>query len=251
MTQINPTTTQPAGNIPSPDDDPLLHLHKMSTTAGLGTQEYAEVNVTSVVAVIFGLASLLAMANAVLMVIPIVGVILGFIGLRQVQKSNGTQTGKGLAVTGLLLSGVITAVIFCYQGVKEYHTRADQQAIAALCRKYGDLVAQNKFDEAYNLFDDEFKSRVSQQAFTVHLTNIQNQGTLIPPMSGFDWNGLAQFQSMDDGTEMADSFMIVHYKGSDFQGRMSARFRRTAGGVWLFNDIPDQFPPLKSEKPQQ
>ena len=249
MTQINPTPNQSSKHDPAVDNDQLLHLHKMSTTAGLGTQEYAAVNVTSVVAVLFGLASLLSMANVVLLVIPVVGVILGFIGLRQVQKSNGTQTGKGLAITGLLLSGIITTVIFSYQAVKEYHTRADQQAIAALCHKYGDLVAQNKFDEAYSLFDDEFKNRVNQQAFTVHLTNIQNQGTLLPPMSGFDWNGLAEFQPADNGEITADSVMIVRYKGSEFEGRMSARFRRNAAGVWLFENIPDQFPPLRPEKP--
>jgi hypothetical protein len=202
------------------------------------------------VAVLFGLASLLSMANVVLLVIPVVGVILGFIGLRQVQKSNGTQTGKGLAITGLLLSGIITAVIFCVQGIKEYHTRADQQAIAALCQKYGNLVAQNKFDEAYTLFDDKFKARVNQQAFTVHLTNIQNQGTLLPPVSGFDWNGLAKFQPTDDGGATADSVMITHFKGTEAEGRMSASFRRTPAGVWQFDNIPDQFPALTPGRPQ-
>jgi len=250
MTQINPTPNQSSKHDPAVDNDQLLHLHKMSTTAGLGTQEYAAVNVTSVVAVLFGLASLLSMANVVLLVIPVVGVILGFIGLRQVQKSNGTQTGKGLAITGLLLSGIITAVIFCVQGIKEYHTRADQQAISALCQKYGTLLAQNKFDEAYSLFDDDFKNRVNQQLFTIHLTNIQNQGALLPPISGADWNGLAEFQPADNGEETADSVLKVFYKGTDYEGRLTARFRRNSSGVWLFDNIPDQFPVLKSGKAQ-
>src|SRR5271155_3285734 len=113
MTQTDPTMP---GMPSSSDGDPLLHLHKMSTTAGLGSQDYVAVNVTSVVAVLFGLASLLAIASPVLLVFPIVGVALSLIALRQVRNSNGTQTGIALAVLGLVLSGAITAVIFSYQG---------------------------------------------------------------------------------------------------------------------------------------
>jgi len=253
MTQTNSPSSQTdsrAPRDPAADTDPLLHLHKMSTTAGVGTGDYVAVNVTSVVAVVFGLASLLAMANPVLLVFPIVGVILGLISLRQITTSNGTQTGKGLAILGLALSGIITAAIFCVQGLQTLHRRADQQALADLSQKYGQLIAQDKFDDAYDLFDPDFKNRVSKQSFIVHLTSLQNQ-TQLPPIDGITWNGLAEFHSGDEGEQTADAVIKVHFKGIEGEERLGAHFRRTSGGPWLIDNIPDQFPPAKSAAPPQ
>lgn len=227
------------------DTDPLLHLHKMSTTAGLGSGDYVAVNVTSVVAVVFGLASLLAIANSVLLVFPIVGVILSLIALRQIVCSNGTQTGKGLAILGLVLSGAITAGIFCFQGIQALHRRDDLQAISDLSQKYGEFLAQDKFEQAYDLFDSEFKDRVSKQAFIVHLTRIQHQSDL-PPIDGILWNGLADFHSGDNGTLTADAVIKVHFKGFEGEERLAAHFRQANGGPWQIDNIPDQFPPIKT-----
>jgi len=254
MTQTNPSAAGPAAahTDPASDSETLLHLHKMSTTAGLGSQDYVAVNVTSVVAVLFGLASLLAIASPVLLVFPIVGVVLSLIALRQVRHSNGTQTGSGLAILGLLLSGLITTVIFSYQGWQVWNRRLDQQAVAALCQKYGEFLNQHKFAEAYDLFDSDFQNRVSKNLFIVHLTDIQNQGGLVPPIDSITWNGLAEFHvdDADTGTESADSVMKLHYKGMDQAEttnlpRMGIRFKRSNGGPWLIDNIPDQFPAVK------
>ncbi len=249
MTQTNSPSTRTEGAAPcdpAADTDPLLHLHKMSTTAGVGAGDYVAVNVTSVVAVVFGLASLLAMATPVLLVFPIVGVILGLIALRQIVNSNGTQTGKGLAIVALALSGIITATIFGVQGIQALHRRADQRAVADLAQKYGQLISQDKFEDAYDLFDSDFKNRVSKQAFIVHLTSIQHQPEL-PPIDGIEWNGRAEFHSGDDGSQTADAGLKVYYKGIEGDGgRLAAHFRESNGGPWLIDNIPDQFPPIKS-----
>jgi hypothetical protein len=255
MTQATPSPTQspaaaPAHHDPAADTDPLLHLHKMSTTAGVGTEEYAAVNVTSVVAVLFGLASLLAVFNNVMLVFPVVGVILSLIALHQVSNSNGTQTGKGLAILGLALSGVITAVIFSVQGVQAYQRRADEQALRDLCQQYGQFVVQEKYDQAYDLFDSDFKTRVSKEAFTAHLITLQHRND-IPAMDGIAWNGLAAFHSGDNGAETADAVIKVSYKGITGEDREAAHFYKPSGGHWLIDNFPDQFPPLKSGQPGQ
>jgi hypothetical protein len=252
MTQTNPQSPDltAAHRDAAADTDPLLHLHKMSTTAGLGVGDYVAVNVTSVVAVVFGLASLLAIFNSVLLVFPIVGVILGIVALRQITGSNGTQTGKGLAILGLVLSGVITATIFSLQGLEILHRRADQEALANLSEKYGQLIAQDKFDEAYDLFDAGFKDRVSKQAFIVHLTSIQHS-TELPAIDKITWNGLAEFHPGDEGSQTADAVIKVHFKGIDGEERLGARFHKLKDGPWLINNIPDQFPALKSAQPTQ
>ena len=246
MTQTNPTIPSDASS-PS-DGDPLLHLHKMSTTAGLGSQDYVAVNVTSVVAMLFGLASLLAIASPVLLIFPVVGVGLSWLALRQVRHSNGTQTGAGLAILGLILSGVITALIFSYQGLQVWHRRADDQALAALSQKYGEYLDQRNYAAAYDLFDADFQNRVSKQQFISQLTLIQSRAPLMPPIDAISWNGLAIYQPNDDGSETADSVIKVHFKGGDSEVRSEARFRREAGGQWLFDNIPDHFP---AQRPQQ
>ncbi len=113
----------------------------MSTTAGLGSQDYVAVNVTSVVAVLFGLASLLAIASPVLLVFPIVGVVLEPDRLRQVRNSNGTQTGKGLAILGLVLSGIITAVNILRSGIAGVCIAGPMsRRWPTSCQKYGELA---------------------------------------------------------------------------------------------------------------
>jgi hypothetical protein len=246
MTQTNPNAPQGPHADPAADTDPLLHLHKMSTTAGLGTQEYVAVNVTSVIAVLFGLASLLAIATPALLIFPVVGVGLSLVALHQVRNSNGTQTGAGLAILGLLFSGLITAGIFSYEGIQTLHRHNDQQAIANLSQQYGSLLDQRKFAEAYDLFDPEFQNRVGKQSFINTLTTVQNQGTLVPPIDRIAWNGLAEFHNDDTGSETADSVIKIHYKGCD-QGelRQSIRFKKTGDGPWLIDNIPEQFSPQR------
>ena len=98
---------------PDSGADPLAHLHKMSTTAGLGTTEYVAINPLAVATVFLGLASALALLDNTLLAIPVLALIGAIFSLRQIARSGGTQTGKGLAVLGLLLavgfSGIVLA----------------------------------------------------------------------------------------------------------------------------------------------
>lgn len=242
MTQTN--SAIPPHSDSAADSDSLMHLHKMSTTAGLGSQDYVAVNVTSVVAVLFGLASLLAIASPVLLIFPIVGVALSIVGLRQVRHSNGTQTGSGLAIMGLVFSGVITAAIFSYQGYQYLHRRADQQTLANLIHEYGQDLMQHKYDQAYNLFDSDFQNRVSQQVFVVHLGDMLDQ-KMVPPLESVEWNGLAEFHVDDEETETADSIMKIAFKDSPNELREDVHFKRSNGGPWLIDNIPDQFPAIR------
>jgi hypothetical protein len=241
-TEINAAPApQASAEDPSAQTDPLLHLHKMSTTAGLGSQDYVAVSVTAVVAVLFGLASLLAVVSWVMLVIPIVGVVLSLIAIRQVNQSNGTLTGRGLAIFGLVLSGVITLGIFTYQTVQQIRRREDSKAIAALCEKYGQAIAARDYAAGYGLFDQQFKDRISPPQFSAQLELLQ-RSTVMPPIDAIEWNGLAQFNPGDNGVETAEAVMKVQYHGLGDQGaRLGVRFRKNADGPWLIDNIPDQF----------
>jgi hypothetical protein len=249
MTQTNPQISpaayagapQNSAGAIDPQTDALLHLHKMSMTAGLGAQDYVAVSITAVVAVLFGLASLLAIVSWVMLVIPLTGVALSVTALRQINHSNGTLTGRGLAYLGLILSGAITLGIFTVQTVQQVRRRDDSKAIAALCQKYGEDLDRRDFDSAYALFDSAFQTRVPIASFKAHLAGLQ-QGAMTPPIDRAEWNGLAQFTQGDEGIQTAEAVMKVHYKGMDEEmGRFSIRFRKEADAPWLIDNIPDQF----------
>jgi hypothetical protein len=219
----------------------LSRLHKMSTTAGLGTQEYVAVNVTAIVAALFGLGSLLAKLGDVLLVVPVTGVILAIVALKQIRNSNGTQTGRWLAWLGLILSGVITAALFGSRAIAAWQTHSDEQAMAAICRQFGELVRDEKYSEAYDLFDADFKSRTPADVFKGRLWALQHR-TLLPPIDATDWNGNMSFETKPSGVVYATTFLKVHYKGVANLDRFEMFFRKS-GNTWEIDHIPTMFPP--------
>src|SRR3954467_10146513 len=109
--------------------DPLAHLHKMSTTAGLGTTEYVAVNGMSIVALILGVASALSLFANELLVIPGIAVVLAIVAFFQIRDSNGTQTGKGLAAVGLVLALAFVGLVGGRLMFQIIGNRSDEQAI--------------------------------------------------------------------------------------------------------------------------
>ena len=102
--------------------DPLARLHRMSRTAGLGAQDYVAINVAAVLSVLLGL----------LLVIPLAGVICGIVALHQIKDSNGTQTGRGIAWTGIALSVLFAAVVGGRELLNNVRTRSDREVVV-LC----------------------------------------------------------------------------------------------------------------------
>jgi hypothetical protein len=236
MSQITPEKPHD----PALESEHLLNLHKMSTTAGLGSGDYVAVNVTAVVTVLAGLASVLVMLGDLLLIIPAVGVLTGCVALLQVSRSNGTQTGKALAWVGLLLCALIGGGKLVVEEIQTLHRKADTQQIVSLFRRYGDLIRKNQLDDAYELFDSAFHSRVDIATFKGMISRYQpNPGN--PGISGIDWNGVAPDYQLDpSGEESAHAMLKLLYPG--YEGsRMDARLRRS-GDVWRFDNIPDMFP---------
>src|SRR2546423_11097563 len=95
--------------------DPLASLHKMSTTAGLGTTDYVAINLLAVTAAVLGAASALVVMSDYFFVIPCAAIICAIIAIRQISGSAGTQTGRGIALAGALLAIGCSAV----QGSRE------------------------------------------------------------------------------------------------------------------------------------
>jgi uncharacterized protein DUF4190 len=244
LPQVDPQTAGPAqAAAPRHTDaaaetEPLLHLYKMSTTAGVGSQDYVAVNVTAVVAVVFGLASVLCALGYLLLIIPIVGIVLSVIALRQIRNSNGTQTGRGIAWVGLILAGGITAVIGGYRVVNALQLRSDENAIATLCSQFGQYISNGDYDRAYQLFDTEFQGRVPMDEFRSQFKEMQS-GDQAPALEGAAWNGIAEFQTDSEGVVRCSTMIKMHYRGTtsdEDDPRLEAHFRRDDNG-WRIDSI--------------
>src|SRR3954464_12472461 len=94
MPQVESTPTEPrpvpareAGDDAGAAPDPLASLKKMSTTAGVGSQEYVAVNPGAGAALRLGVASLLVSRHDVLLLIPAAGVVCAIVAWRQISNS--------------------------------------------------------------------------------------------------------------------------------------------------------------------
>src|SRR5215212_4087032 len=109
--------------------DAIQKLHKMSTTAGVGSQDYVAINNAAIVSVILGLCTFLAFLGIPFLILGLAGIVSGIIALVQIRHSNGTQGGTPLALMGILLSLFIAGTVGASNILQLMRQRDDEQAI--------------------------------------------------------------------------------------------------------------------------
>jgi hypothetical protein len=233
-----------APNIPPPvEADPFLQLHKMSTTAGLGSADYVAINGTALAAILLGIVSAFMLLNsAVLLVFPLAGIFCSLLAFRQINHSNGTQTGRGLATIGLLLSLGFGGFYTVGQTVDAIRNRADRNQMIALIDQFGQFISRNDYHGAYNLCDQRFQQRVTEAAFTARF-KAANGSPIIGSITSMEWNQVLQFN--DDPVtrdRLASTMVMVHFSKVSGVDREGTVFRKIDGQWWI-DDIPGMFPP--------
>jgi hypothetical protein len=231
--------------------DHLVNLPRMSTTAGVGVQEYVAINNTAVIALLLGLASLLAIIDWVLLAVPLLGAVTAFAALGQIRRSNGTQTGRNIAMAGLFLSVGMGSFVLSSSAIQWLGRRTDSQAISQLCVQFGDDMKLGRYDSAYQLCSQRFQTRVDREEFVSRLQLIQDQlssGTL-GKIVGAHWNGLAQWNSdPDSGSVTAWAYVEINFEHVPNPDDKAFQFRKS-GTRWFIDGI-EFFPPKKStDKP--
>ncbi len=223
---------------------PLAGLHKMSTTAGLGSTDYVAVNATAIFALIMGFASALTLFNEpILLLIPLVGIISAIVAFRQIGKSNQTQTGRGLAVLALILCLGFGGVVFANTVSGNVREKADLAAIDKLITRLGQNIQQGKFDDAYQMFDERFRARVTVATFSDLMKALRENPTY-GKLQNVTWKHLAAFETdQTTGARMAAVNAIFNYDKVE-EVRQTAIFRK-ADGNWILSDIPAYFPVAK------
>ena len=242
---------QPAAHAdrPDPAPDPLAGLYRMSTTAGVSTQEYVAINPTAIAALILGCGSVLVLLTDMFLVVPAAGVVCGLVAINQIRKSNRTQTGIVLAALGLLLSLVIGGGKAGYDAVTALRTTADERQIATLMHQLGDDLAARNYEKAYARFDDRFRERVSLATFVQSWDGF-NDPKVMGPLRSVDWNEqrMAMDDRVDTGGKVANGMAFFKYANNDQPRRVVFGFEKL-GGVWRVDDIEGLFPQKK--QPQQ
>jgi len=224
-------------------DDPLAHLHKMSTTAGLGSGDYVAVNGTAVFALILGLTSGLTLLDDLLLVIPLAGIVASIVALRQIAHSNGTQTGKGLVVLALVLCLGFGGYAGSRKYIERARTAADRAAISKLITDFGTNIGAGNTNGAYQLFSSNFQSKISQQTFDERIKLFtQTLGKL----NAAGWNGQAEFMS-DEATGGQFAHVSVRF---DFERATGPIYEDETwfhkdGDTWKIESMPKMLPPPK------
>jgi hypothetical protein len=241
MSTQAPNESQQQTPGPNGEVDPLERLHKMSRTAGVGTQEYVAVNSVSVAALLLGVASALAVLDRIMLVVPLAAIVCAIIALYQIAHSNGTQTGRLLAWGGLLLAMLFTVGQVTRQVTERAQTRNDRQAIMHQIAAFGQKLASEDFDGAYAMTGERFKKRVPAEQFT-NLFKARFRHPAHGKVTSMRSNGLVDFQPDERGANrIAASNAIVeleHSKNPDRQPMTFTKIERQ----WVIEDLPGWFP---------
>jgi hypothetical protein len=231
--------------------DPLAHLYKMSRTAGLGSGDYVAINPVAVTALVFGIASALVIVDNLFIVLPIVGLILGIIGWRQVRKSNGTQTGAVMAGLAVLLSLGLLGAKAGKEGLESIRRSADKAEVIRLIDSFGKNIAaidpakpadtSSHLDAAWAELDEGFKGVVGRQRFdTTWLETLSSP--YYGPLLSMHSNDLIKFDTdARSGDQLCTSIAVAQFQRGEAP-RWQVIFRKL-NDHWYIDNMPDVFPP--------
>jgi hypothetical protein len=227
-----------------PQADPMATLHKMSRTAGAGTQEYIAINGTAVAALLLGLSSILAIVSPILLIVPFTAILVSIIAIRQIRGSGGTQAGIGLSVLGIVFALGFVAAVGGKQLMDIHHQNVETQQIASLMQGLGQDLSQRHYDAAWAKFGPRFQEGFKRQDFDSLWNQIQNS-PYYGPIKEIRWNGVPVAISWESDQPYAQGIFVVVLQ-SGAQDRRMAIFRKSPDQGWLIDGIEGYFEAPKS-----
>jgi hypothetical protein len=234
----------PTPGTPVPAAAGLAGLKKMSTTAGLGTGDYAAVSPVAVAALVAGFLGLLALLSDFLLVVPAIAVVLGVLGVVQVRRSNGTLTWMWAAVVAILLGVGVGGYVVGGRALREAALRPDRDQVLATLDAFGKAVVATDYAAAYQLCDPAFRARVRPADFNGRLAGFETG--LAGKLHTVDWNGQLIFLAQDNtpggaGSTRAIGGSLFHFRNLSDPARVEIVFAKV-NGKWVIEDLPGLFP---------
>lgn len=232
---------------PVDESDPLRNLYRMSPTAGAATSDYVAINPLAVAAAMLGAGALLAMAFRLLMVAGLAGVVCGIMALRQIRRSNGTQTGLGLAWAGIGLSVVICAGVFGADLLASARLAPERRQMNTILLDLGRHVKAGDYAAAWGLFDPGFQSLMTVDDFRRRWEEIQSP----PPAGGgrltmLEGNNVFDFSAAGE-SRIALTKALARFEHSPVPGRWPVVFRKQDSGQWRILRIVDLIDPRPAQ----
>lgn len=258
MSDTHPSEASPSPTTALADPAPaspaagLSALKKMSTTAGVGTGDYAAISPLAIAATVAGFLGLLAFLSDFLLVVPFVAILLAVMGLIQIRRSSGTLTGNGLAVVALVLGLGVAGGILGAQAVRSAQLAPERRQILAELDGFGKAVVAADYPAAYQLCDAAFQSRVGPPEFSGRLEAYE-RGTA-GKLQSVEWNGVLVFMAEDGtqggvGSKAAVGMALFRFKNLTDPVRVEMIFSKT-DGKWAIADVPSIFPRPQAPRAQ-
>ena len=230
-------------------DPAMRSLYHMSRTAGVGLQDYAAVNVFAVIGLLLAVASVLVLifADAIgMLIIPAAAIIISLIAFVQIQSSNGTQTGRGIAIAGLVIALGFAGTNLYGRTTVASRERADRAAIEAVVEQFETAAVAGKSVDAYALFGTRFRETVQPETFDRTLTSRINQSFGGNKISQVSLGERVQFETDANGVRFATALLTMKTDakfpdGSPIQGEAAAEFRKV-DDAWKIQNIMNWFP---------
>jgi hypothetical protein len=238
----------------APAADPIAGLHKMSTTAGVGSSDYVEINTLAIVSAVLALVSAFSLMEELFLLAGLAAIIVGAIALRQISQSNGTQGGRALAATGILLSLAIGAGVVARTVSARAAVRKEEQAVNALIDELGRSIKAGNYPAAWQLFDQEFQSYFGLPAFENRWRSLQDPVSGLGPLREMYGNDLFEFSRGATGEQTATTRAIIKFGDGSDERRLRVDARRLPGQPWKLAHLPELFDPRTSplgQKPQR
>ncbi len=252
-------------------------LKKMSTTAGLGSGNYAAVNTLAVVAAVGIFAGLLSLLTNLLLVLPVIAALpalprraypllaialgvawnvaaaavlgeplpiaalCGVIAVRQIRQSNGTQTGLKLAVFAIVINLGIVGYVVGSQAYKTAQNKPDAEAIQGVLNDFSSRIASRDYAGAYQLGTPQFRSRVTEARFVGAMSAFEANADT-GAVASIEWIGTPiDFQTdPQSASKMAWVGTLFKYRKNYPANRIPIGFVKVEG-KWGVNDIPALF----------
>lgn len=227
---------------PASQSDPLASLHRMSTTAGAASQEYVAINLPAVTALILGLASTLVLLSPFLLVVPAAAIIFAVAAFRQINGSNGTQSGRLLAAVGIVVALTMTGTVgwktWSEHAAASAHRRAILKTVVAVeqgivSKNYAGLWEQfsDRFKQTKQITPGEFEARWKQFALNTRYGNIASISTN---------NRIELSRPRADGTRTGATVLLLNFDSGQVARAEIYLSERQDG--WIIEDIPMIFP---------
>jgi hypothetical protein len=124
--------------------------------------EYASVSTLAVLALVAGLAGVVAFWAPPLVGVPVLAAVLGGAALRQIGRSAGVLAGRKPAMAGLMLGVGLALAAGVYHGLAWWNETSTLGTLKARALAVTDDLAAGRYDEVFNQFPEDFRRGVQQ-----------------------------------------------------------------------------------------